>query len=212
MYVFFQDGVMRLTSAVRSAFPKGSSAPWVIPFLEALVSGHGGGSFERYSSGGPLDCLRRKVDPDAAVLLLDAQGAPLELRSALQGEDLSSVPTKVCFVVGGPRGFAPYQADVVSSRISEKHGPKVTSASLRGGVQFASSVVSFLQVSNENGQLRPALSGSYGEGGRRTLRSVNLVFRAEGSYVAITRIGGDDWRKAGRRNIYLIAYIRPASI
>ena len=121
------------------------------------------------------------MGPGAAVLLLDAQGAPLELRSALQGEDLSLVPAKVCFVVGGPRGFAPYRENVESARISGKYGPAVTSAPLRGGVRFASSVVSIPQISTENGHLRPALSGSYYEGGRRTLRSGNFVFRVGGS-------------------------------
>ena len=54
MYFFSQDGVMRLTSAVRRAFPIGSSVPWVVPFLEALFSGHGGGASSCTAVAAPL--------------------------------------------------------------------------------------------------------------------------------------------------------------
>ena len=162
MHVFFRDGVLRLTSQVRSAFPPRTAAPWSRPFLEAINSSNSGASFERYGAGGCSEAIRRRASQDSAPILLDASGLQLHIRSALPGDDLSRVPRRFCYVVGGPRGFAPFSSENVASFIERDGGPKVCAVSLRGGVQFSSAVIAFLQVCNESGQLRPSLARFYG--------------------------------------------------
>ena len=53
----------------------------------------------------------------------------------------------------------------------------MTTVSLHGGVQFASSVVAFLQVANENSQLRPAVKDFFRDAGGLPRSSVMFDFR-----------------------------------
>ena len=179
MWVFFRDGVQQLTSGVRSAFPEGASAPLAVPFLNALLSGRIGSSFgpSGYGSGGILDCVRRMADPKASIIPLDADGPPLHLRIAKEGEFFADVPARARYVVGGTRGFSPYLARDFSSRISDLRGPRATTVSLHGGVQFASPVVAFLQVANENSQLRPAANDFFCDAEDFPRSSVMFDFR-----------------------------------
>ena len=155
-------GALRLTGQVRGAFPPGPDAPWPRPSLEAFRSGSGGASFERYGDGGFPEAIRRRVSQGAAAILRDASGDRLHLRSARPGDDIPRAPRRFCYVLGGPRGFVPFSSKNVDGFIEGEGVPKLCVVSLRGGVQFSSSSISFLQVFKESGQLRPSLSSLYG--------------------------------------------------
>ena len=93
---------------IRRAFPRGHSAAWSFPFLVAVKSLKIGARFDRYPrNGGFHRALSEKLDPRMLQLLLDDSGTFLSHGHVL-GSATEDFPHGVSFIVGGPKGFAPY--------------------------------------------------------------------------------------------------------
>ena len=93
---------------IRRAFPRGHSAAWSYPFLVDVKSLKIWASFDPYPrNGGFHRALSEKLEPRMTQLLLGDSGTFLSHGHVLDSatEDFS---WGVSFIVGGPKGFAPY--------------------------------------------------------------------------------------------------------
>ena len=162
MHVLFSDGVLQLTGKIRKDFPKGQSAAWAGPFLTAVRRLGAGATFTRYRDGeSVLSTLQRLVRPGSVCLALDSDGEEMEMRTAASHSSMDLCPKAVTFVVGGPRGYQPNTFGAVAASLRDVAGRDFCAVSLPGPQQFASSVISFLQISNDTNTLRPAVAQTF---------------------------------------------------
>lgn len=195
MHVLFSDGALRLTGKIRQDFPKGRGAAWAGPFLTAVRKQGAGASFARYRPGESMaSTLQRLVRPGSVCLALDSEGTQMQTRAAPSEECLGRCPTSVTFVVGGPRGYQPSNFAAVSGYLRDAAGRNFCALSLPGPQQFASSVISYLQISNETNALRPAVAQTFyqrpQEGARTERVKFEWVARRSDIYTCVRKMKG----------------------
>ena len=161
-FVFFANGLLRVTGDIRKDFPAGCSAAWCLPFIYALVRQNKGALFTPYEAcGGMYRAFLALVSPRRLYLALDGSGVRLSEGISPTEEALSRCPGQVTFVVGGPRGYAPWKFSAVMRLLSIRARGDVFAVSLSGPVQFSSNIIAYLQLRNDNESLRPDAAASF---------------------------------------------------
>ena len=161
-YIFFSNGYLRITGRIRQDFPKGVGAAWSRPFLQAVAKQGRGSLFTPYPAArGFEDAFVGLLENGRLYLAMDGSGVCMSRYLRPSPAALDRCPGSVTYVIGGPLGYRPHDFCDIMRLIQKKAPSHAFAVQLPGDIQFASTVVSYLQVCNDTGTLRPDAAANF---------------------------------------------------
>ena len=162
LYIFSPQRVPAHHRGIRQDPPNGVGAARSRPFLEAVAKQGRVSLIAPYPDArGFEDVFVDLLENGRLYPPMDESGVCMLRYLRPSPAALTRCPRTVTYVIGCPLGYRPRDFWYIMRLIRKKAPSHAFAAQLPGDIQFASTVVSYLQVCNDTGAIRPDAAATF---------------------------------------------------